>query len=75
MIDDSLPKKSVVLLHLKAVGEAPALKNAKFKIDGEKVVADVEKFLEKQLKAEVPIVSYYYFPINPIYMNNIEFIS
>ena len=34
-------QKSVVLIHLKAIGEAPALKNAKFKIDGEKIVADV----------------------------------
>lgn len=35
------PQKSVVLIHLKAVGEAPSLKNSKFKIDGEKIVADV----------------------------------
>ena len=48
----TMAQKSVVLLHLKAIGEAPALKNAKFKIDGEKTVADVEKFLQKQLKYE-----------------------
>lgn len=49
--------KAVVLLHLKAIGEASALKNAKFKIDGEKTVADVEKFLQKQLKYEGALVS------------------
>ena len=63
-MDDSTPKKAVVLLHLKAVGEAPALKNAKFKIDGEKVVADVEKFLLKQLKSDMAIVS-----MNNFYLN------
>ena len=35
----------VVLLHLKAIGEAPSLKNAKFKIDGEKMVADVSCYV------------------------------
>ena len=50
-------KKNVVLLHLKAIGEAPALKNSKFKIDGEKLVADVEKFLQKQLKYDGALVS------------------
>jgi hypothetical protein len=53
-----MAQKSVVLLHLKAIGEAPALKNAKFKIDGGKTVADVEKFLQKQLKYEGALVCY-----------------
>ena len=53
-----MANKSVVLLHLKGIGEAPSLKNAKFKIDGEKAVADVDKFLRKQLKYDGALVSF-----------------
>ncbi len=41
-----------VLLHLKAVGEAEALRNPRFKIGGEKRVLDVHRFLQKQLRKE-----------------------
>jgi len=38
-----------VLLQLRSVGEAPALKRNKFKLDGRKTVFDVELFLKKSL--------------------------
>lgn len=38
-----------VLLQLRSVGDAPALKRNKFKLDGRKAVVDVELFLKKSL--------------------------
>lgn len=49
-------KSGAVLLHLKPVGEAAALRNSKFRIDGDKTLLDVEKFLAKQLKHDGAIV-------------------
>ena len=49
-------KKSMVLLNFKAIGEAPALKKTKFKLDGEKIVADVEKFIQKMINHDGALV-------------------
>mmetsp|Transcript_996 Transcript_996/g.1656 ORF Transcript_996/g.1656 Transcript_996/m.1656 type:complete len:118 (-) Transcript_996:1863-2216(-) len=47
--DYPLPK---VLLYLRSVGEAPALKRNKFKLSGSKQLIEVEKFLRKSLGQE-----------------------
>jgi hypothetical protein len=54
---DSITSSSV-LIHLRSVGEAAALKKAKFKINGDNVVNEVDKFLRKQLKYEGSIYLY-----------------
>ena len=46
---DSTPFAKKVLLFLRPVGEAPALKKGKYKLDGTKCLSDVEKFLRKTL--------------------------
>jgi ubiquitin-like protein ATG12 len=46
------------LLVLKSVGEATALKHNKFKLNGNKPIVDVEKFLRKQLNHEKALYLY-----------------
>ncbi len=50
--------ESKVLLSLKSVGEAQALKHNKFKLNGNKPISEVEKFLKKQLNYEKSIFLY-----------------
>jgi ubiquitin-like protein ATG12 len=52
---DTAPK---VLLHLRSVGEAPALKKNKFKLNGEKQLIEVEKFLKKSLGQDKSVYLY-----------------
>jgi ubiquitin-like protein ATG12 len=52
---DLTPK---VLLHLRSVGEAPALKRNKFKLSGEKQLIEVEKFLKKSLGQDRSVYLY-----------------
>lgn len=49
-IPDQGEKGAPVPVHLRSVGEAPSLKKSKFKIDGQKAISEVDKFLRKQLK-------------------------
>jgi ubiquitin-like protein ATG12 len=42
---------SKVAVFLRPIGDAPALKKQKFKLDGSKAVHDIEKFLRKSLAA------------------------
>lgn len=49
---------SKVLLHLRSVGEAPALKKNKFKLNGAKCLIEVDKFLKKSIGAEKSIYMY-----------------
>jgi ubiquitin-like protein ATG12 len=41
-----------ILIQLRAVGEATALKKQKFKLDGSKTVIEVQKFLKKALASD-----------------------
>ncbi len=52
---DLAPK---ILLHLRSVGEAPALKKNKFKLNGLKPIMEVEKFLKKTLGQDKSIYLY-----------------
>lgn len=52
---DTSPK---VLLFLRSVGEAPALKKNKFKLSGEKQLIEVERFLKKSIGQDKSIYLY-----------------
>ena len=52
---DTTPK---VLLHLRSVGEAPALKKNKFKLNGGKQLIEIERFLKKSIGQEKSIYLY-----------------
>jgi ubiquitin-like protein ATG12 len=58
MSNKPMSSTASVLIHLRSVGEAAALKKAKFKISGENMVNEVDKFLRKQLKYEGSIYMY-----------------
>ena len=45
----SLQSDNKVLIFLRSIGDAPALKKQKFKLDGTKTIFDVEKFLRKSI--------------------------
>lgn len=45
------PADSKLPIFLRPIGDAPALKKQKFKLDGSKSLIDVEKFLRKSLTA------------------------
>jgi ubiquitin-like protein ATG12 len=49
-----------VLLFLRPVGDAPALKKARYKLDGSKAIVEVERFLRKAIgtAADQPIFLY-----------------
>lgn len=47
-----------VLLHLRSVGDAPALKQNKFKLNGEKYIFEVEKYLRKTLGTDKAVYLY-----------------
>lgn len=53
--EDSVPK---VHLHLRSVGEAPALKRNRFKLNGGKQLIEVEKFLKKSLGPDKAVYLY-----------------
>ena len=44
-----VPPTTTVNLFLRPVGEAPALKKAKYRLDGKKCLLDVERFLKKNI--------------------------
>jgi len=45
-------KDNKVLIYLKSVGEAPSLSRQKYKLDGQKTLIEIEKFLTKNLVTE-----------------------
>ena len=49
---------SNIVVHLRSVGDAQALKKSKFKINGENYVTEVDKFLRKQLNHEGSLFLY-----------------
>ena len=53
--NDTAPK---VLLHLRSVGEAPALKRNKFKLSGEKQLIEVERLLKKSIGLDKSVYLY-----------------
>jgi ubiquitin-like protein ATG12 len=53
--ETELPK---VLLHLRSVGEAPALKKNKFKLNGTKSLLEVERFLKKSMGTDKAVYLY-----------------
>lgn len=56
--DDVVPESEKILLHLRSVGEAPALKKNKFKLNGSKPIMEIEKFLKKTLGSDKSIYLY-----------------
>lgn len=54
----ALPMERKVNLHLRSVGDAPALKQQKFKLDCSKCVVEVDKFLKKTLKVSNSLYLY-----------------
>ena len=51
-------EQTKVLLALRSVGEAPALKHNKFKLSGNKCIYEVEKFLRKTLNHDKALYLY-----------------
>jgi ubiquitin-like protein ATG12 len=48
-VKESSKENNKVLLFLRPVGEASGLKKTRYKLDGTKAIAEVEKFLKKTL--------------------------
>jgi len=47
-----------VNIHLRSVGDAPALKQQKFKLDGNKCIVEVDKFLKRNIKVSHSLYLY-----------------
>eukprot|EP01038_Epipyxis_sp_PR26KG_P015573 gene15573-21028_t len=54
----SLLEEHKVLLNIRSVGEAPALKKNKFKLNGTKPIIEVESYLKKLLGPDKSIYIY-----------------